>query len=200
MHMASHAARLRWLLFGDAPIKACITLGLKYGAGDVIVQKASSPTGEIDKPRACIFWAFGTYYGFVNYTCFRLLAWSPWPRLPWPKAAFSAFVDGCVHVPIVLYPQLYFVSELVMSGETRTLREHFDVGMSKYYTNVLGDIAASAGVFIPVGVVNFRYVPLAWRTPFCAAFGLLFPILVSWQRGSQIAHSNKEKPKASDTE
>ena len=49
--------------------------------------------------------------------------------------AFSAFVGGCVHVPIVLYPQLYFVSELVMSGETRTLREHFDVGMSKYYTN-----------------------------------------------------------------
>ena len=35
------------------------------------------------------------------------------------------------------------------------------------------------------------FVPLAWRTPFCAAFGLLFPIIVSWQRGAQLSHSDQ---------
>ena len=100
-------AGLRQLLFGDAPLRAMVTLGLKYGAADVIAQQAASPGGEINRTRAFTFAAFGTYYGFVNYTVFRALAWSPWPAAPWPKALFSAFFDGCVHVPILLYPQLY---------------------------------------------------------------------------------------------
>ena len=52
--------------------------------------------------------------------------------------------------------RLYLVSELVMSGESRALREHFEVGLSKYRANVWSDVGASAAVFIPVGIVNFR--------------------------------------------
>ena len=189
---------LRQLLFGDAPLKAMVTLGMKYGAGDLIAQQATTPGGELNCARAAVFGAFGTYYGFVNYSVFRLLAWSPVPAGAWPKAAFSAFFDGCIHVPILLYPQLlrpaqmasrqrqdwpltararaqslgplcpqcspgsicpqcvpgsicpqcgpgacahrprrrfhcarpsrlYLVSELLMSGESRALREHFEV-------------------------------------------------------------------------
>ena len=58
--------------------------------------------------------------------------------------------------------------------------------MSKYQTNLVQDVLVSAAVFVPVGLINFRYVPLAWRTPFVSAFGLLFPIIVSWQRGAQV--------------
>ena len=97
---------LRQLLFGDAPLKAMVTLGMKYGAGDLIAQQATTPGGELNCARAAVFGAFGTYYGFVNYSVFRLLAWSPVPAGAWPKAAFSAFFDGCIHVPILLYPQL----------------------------------------------------------------------------------------------
>jgi len=97
---------LRQLLFGDAPLKAMVTLGMKYGAGDLIAQQATTPGGELNCARAAVFGAFGTYYGFVNYSVFRLLAWSPVPAGTWPKAAFSAFFDGCIHVPILLYPQL----------------------------------------------------------------------------------------------
>ena len=97
---------LRQLLFGDAPLKAMVTLGMKYGAGDLIAQQATTPGGELNFARAAVFGAFGTYYGFVNYSVFRLLAWSPVPAGTWPKAAFSAFFDGCIHVPILLYPQL----------------------------------------------------------------------------------------------
>ncbi len=43
-----------------------------------------------------------------------------------------------------------------MSGESRALREHFEVGLSKYRANVWSDVGASAAVFIPVGIVNFR--------------------------------------------
>lgn len=98
-------AGLRQLLFGDAPLRAMATLGLKYGAGDLIAQQATNPGGEINCARAVTFAAFGTYYGFVNYSVFRALAWSPVPAGLWPKALFSAFFDGCVHVPILLYPQ-----------------------------------------------------------------------------------------------
>ena len=98
-------AGLRQLLFGDAPLRAMATLGLKYGAGDLIAQQATNPGGEINCARAGVFLAFGTYYGFVNYSVFRALAWSPVPAGLWPKALFSAFFDGCVHVPILLYPQ-----------------------------------------------------------------------------------------------
>ena len=98
-------ASLRRIIFGDAPVRAMLTLGLKYGAADLIAQQAASPGCEINQTRAGTFLAFGTYYGLVNYTVFRALAWSPWPVAPWPKALFSAFFDGCVHVPILLYPQ-----------------------------------------------------------------------------------------------
>ena len=192
-------------------------MGIKYGTGDVIAQQAASgPGSEINRDRAAYFWAFGTYYGFINYTVFRALAYSPWPVGPWPKALFSAFMDGCVHVPLSFYPQFYFVREVVMcapaaqlcparpflqrisdgidwrhlcrcrSEEKRTPSEHFWVGMSKYQTNLVQDVLVSAAVFVPVGLINFRYVPLAWRTPFVSAFGLLFPIIVSWQRGAQV--------------
>ena len=97
---------LSQLLFGDAPLKAMVTLGMKYAAGDLIAQQATTPGGELNCARAAVFGAFGTYYGFVNYSVFRLLAWSPVPAGPWPKAVFSAFFDGCIHVPILLYPQL----------------------------------------------------------------------------------------------
>ena len=70
---------LRQLLFGDAPLKAMVTLGMKYGAGDLIAQQATTPGGELNCARAAVFGAFGTYYGFVNYSVFRLLAWSPVP-------------------------------------------------------------------------------------------------------------------------
>ena len=85
---------LRQLLFGDAPLKAMVTLGMKYGAGDLIAQQATTPGGELNCARAAVFGAFGTYYGFVNYSVFRLLAWSPVPAAAWPKAVFSAFFDA----------------------------------------------------------------------------------------------------------
>ena len=106
---------LRQLLFGDAPLKAMVTLGMKYGAGDLIAQQATTPGGELNFARAAVFGAFGTYYGFVNYSVFRLLAWSPVPAGAWPKAAFSAFFDGCIHVPILLYPQLLRPAQMASS-------------------------------------------------------------------------------------
>ena len=167
--------------------RAMLTMGIKYGTGDVIAQQAASGAGgDVNRQRAGYFWAFGTYYGLVNYTVFRALAHSPWPVRPWPKALFSAICDGLVHVPLSFYPQFYFVREVVLSGEQRSASEHFSVGLSKYRQNLWQDVAASAAVFVPVGIINFRYVPLVWRTPFCSAFGLLFPIIVSWQRGAQV--------------
>lgn len=41
----------------------------------------------------------------------------------------------------------------------------------------------AVAVFVPLGIVNFRFVPLAWRTPVLSVFGLVFPIALSFQRG-----------------
>ena len=48
------------------------------------------------------------------------------------------------------------MSEVVLSGERRSLSDHFQVGIAKYRANAWSDVAASACVFVPVGIVNFR--------------------------------------------
>lgn len=137
-------------------LRASVAMGLKYGIADWIAQRATSADGQLDQRRAGYFLGFGCYYGVINYNVFRALAWSPWPSNPWNKAIMSACFDGLVHVPISFYPQFYFVKEVVTSHEQRTLVEHFRVGLQKYSVNWKEDILASAAVFIPVGIANFR--------------------------------------------
>lgn len=133
-------------------------MGIKYGLGDLIAQTATVSEDSFDRRRAAYFMGFGCYYGVVNYNVFRMLAWSPWPTRPWQKSVASACFDGLVHVPIVFYPQFYFVREVVTSGESRSLVEHFRVGLSKYSDNWRADVVASAAVFVPIGIANFRCV------------------------------------------
>eukprot|EP01052_Picozoa_sp_SAG31_P029717 SAG31_NODE_2977_length_4833_cov_5.035488_2_plen_79_part_00 len=71
-----------------------------------------------------------------------------------------------------------------MSEERRSLSEHFQIGLAKYSKNWRSDVLASAAVFVPMGIINFRFVRLQWRTPFISVFGLIFPVVVSWQRGA----------------
>jgi hypothetical protein len=163
--------------------RAMATMGMKYGTGDLIAQCAAGSSSDIDYTRLGYFWAFGTYYGSVNYTFFRAFNAIPLGN-PWLKALLSAFGDGCVHVPISFYPQFYFVRELVMSEEKRSLLEHLKTGLSKYQANWREDVITSAAIFMPIGIFNFRFVPLIWRTPFVSVVGVIFPIAVSWQRGS----------------
>ena len=90
---------------------------------------------------------------------------------------------------MLFYPQFYFFKELIASPNwrARTLSEHFWAGIDKYKANFVQDIAASAAVFVPVGLLNFRFVPLIWRTPMLAMFSIAFPIIVSSQRGASVS-------------
>ena len=163
---------------------------LKYGSGDLIAQQLSSDAGGgVDKKRSSYFFAFGSYYGIVNYSVFWLLSRCPFPATPWAKAVFSACVDGGVHVPLLFYPQFYFFKELVSAPNLheKSLSEHFHAGMAKYKSNVFEDVAASLGVFLPLGILNFRFVPLVWRSPVLACSSIIFPIIVSVQRGASVS-------------
>ena len=66
--------------------------------------------------------------------------------------------------------------------------ELFQDGMAKYKANWKADIIAGAGVFVPLGIINFRFVPLAWRTPVLSFFGMAFPIILSLQHGAMEKH------------
>ena len=92
-------------------------------------------------------------------------------------------IDGFVHVPCCFLPQFYVFKEVVTCPEERGASEHLSVGLGKWRTNYLSDMLASAGVFIPLGVINFRYVPLRWRVPFLTCTSMLFPIILSTRRG-----------------
>jgi hypothetical protein len=165
--------------------RASLAYSLKYCLGDLIAQKVIGGSDQsIDRVRAASFLTFGGYYGVVNYTVFRLLQTSPWPVAPWSKALFSAVFDGCVHVPLSFYPQFYFFKELVSSKQTKPLSDHFCAGLAKYRHNWFEDCIASAAVFVPIGLLNFRFVPLVWRSPVLAATSVVFPIIVSTQRGA----------------
>jgi hypothetical protein len=165
--------------------RASAALCVKYGCADLIGQRATmAPDQDYDFRRSKFFFAFGAYYGVINYYVFRFLAWSPWPRAPWPKALYSALFDGFVNVPVGLYPQFYFVKEYVTSDGSKDLRELFEAGLAKYRANFQADVLTSAAVFVPLGIVNFRFVPLVWRTPVLSFFGMVFPIALSMQRGA----------------
>jgi len=172
--------------------RASAALCLKYGFADLIGQSTTKATDDdFDYRRAQFFFAFGSYYGVVNYYFFKFLAWSPWPAGPWPKAIFSALMDGFVNVPVGLYPQFYFVKEYVNSNGDRSPYELFQTGLSKYRANWQQDVFTSAAVFVPMGIVNFRFVPLVWRTPVLSFFGMVFPIALSMQRGAPDADPQK---------
>jgi len=169
--------------------RASVAYSLKYGSGDLIAQHLTgSGSGDVDRARASYFFAFGGYYGVINYSVFWLLSRCPFPTTPWAKAIFSAFMDGGVHVPLSFYPQFYFFKELMSSPDWRQkpLSEHFLAGLAKYKTNMFEDVVASLGVFLPLGILNFRYVPLVWRSPVLASTSVIFPIIVSTQRGASV--------------
>lgn len=69
----------------------------------------------------------------------------------------------------------------------KPLREHFAAGLAKYRTNMFDDITASLGVFLPLGILNFRFVPLVWRSPVLACTSIVFPVIVSMQRGASVS-------------
>jgi hypothetical protein len=163
---------------------AQVFLSLKYGTGDVIAQNANIAMhgGEFDRRRAAMFYGFGGYYGVWFYGLCKVLNAVPIPN-PWAKAIFSAAFDGFVHVPLWFFPQFYTFKDWVTSTESRGLRHHASVGLDKWKRNWRGDVLASAGVFIPLGIFNFRFVPLRWRVPFLSCTSIIFPIIVSTTRG-----------------
>jgi len=59
--------------------------------------------------------------------------------------------------------------------------------MAKYKANMFNDIAAGLAVFLPLGILNFRFVPLVWRSPVLACTSVIFPVIVSMQRGSSVS-------------
>eukprot|EP00747_Dinoflagellata_sp_TGD_P109599 gnl/TRDRNA2_/TRDRNA2_170739_c1_seq1.p1 gnl/TRDRNA2_/TRDRNA2_170739_c1~~gnl/TRDRNA2_/TRDRNA2_170739_c1_seq1.p1 ORF type:complete len:179 (+),score=30.84 gnl/TRDRNA2_/TRDRNA2_170739_c1_seq1:52-588(+) len=163
---------------------AQLFMSLKYGTGDVIVQQTAITVkgGEFDTRRAAMFYGFGGYYGMWFYGLCKILDRLPNTN-PWAKAVFSACFDGFVHVPLWFFPQFYTFKEWVTSTEPRSFSDHASVGIEKWQANWRGDVLASAGVFIPLGIFNFRFVPLRWRVPFLSTTSIIFPIILSTTRG-----------------
>ena len=139
--------------------------------------------GDFDRRRAGMFYAFGGYYGAWFYTVCKMLDRVP-IKSPWSKAVFSAMVDGFLHVPCVFLPQFYTFKEWITAPEPRELSEHASIGLAKWRANWHQDVLASAGVFVPLGIFNFRFVALRWRVPFLSCFSIAYPIILSHTRGA----------------
>lgn len=168
--------------------RASLFLGLKYGTGDVIAQHAAIAQGaqagdEFDRRRAAMFYGFGGYYGVVFYNIVRALNALPIPN-PWAKALVCSLIDGFIHVPGLFLPQFYVFKEWVTSPEPRRLSDHASIGLGKWSTNWASDMFASAAVFVPLGIINFRFISLRWRVPFLASTSIIFPIILSTTRGA----------------
>eukprot|EP00035_Acanthoeca_spectabilis_P015540 m.310533 g.310533 ORF g.310533 m.310533 type:complete len:200 (+) comp16383_c0_seq4:13-612(+) len=165
--------------------RACLFLGLKYGTGDLIAQHlalSQHSDGGFDRRRAAMFAAFGGYYGLVFYGVVRALNAMPIPN-PWTKAVVSSLIDGFVHVPALFLPQFYVFKEVV-TGPKREFEEHSRVGLNQWVRNWQPDMIASAGVFVPLGIINFRFITVRWRVPFLATTSVLYPVILSYTRGA----------------
>jgi hypothetical protein len=177
----------------SGPVLASIFLGLKYGTGDVIAQRVAIGRGsgdEFDKERAAMFYGFGGYYGVVFYNVVRAMNAIPISN-PWAKAVVCSLFDGFVHVPMLFLPQFYIFKEWLTSPEPRSLSEHMNIGLSKWSGNWWSDMTASACVFVPLGIINFRFISLRFRVPFLACTSIVFPIVLSTTRGASDYASEK---------
>ena len=156
---------------------ASISLCIKYAVADTLVQKATCSQFDLD--RFLMMSGWGMYYGFVNFFVFRRISRVKYKTFR-RKIAASTFLDTCIHLPCFFFPQFYVFQSLVYEK-----RLSLSKSIARWKENFADDFRNCLMVWVPLDLIMFTYIPLHLRTPFVASAGLIWPILMSFKRGSR---------------
>ena len=180
---------LQWIdRFARArPLAFAVVFGAaKNTAADLIIQNQveGRKMHDVDWQRVGVFASFGMcYVGAAQYFLFNRLL----PALPWigrgllrgdPRAAVKAVAfDQLVHMPFFYFPSFYFFREWGC-GE-RSIQNV----IRDWKSSVGPDMLLQASIFVPVQIVNFRYLPLRYRVPWVTTAGFFYVMALSATRG-----------------
>lgn len=173
--------------------------GAKTIGADVYVQKVVENADEIDTRRAMVFLGFGLIQvGAVQYALYV----STFTRLFSGAAAFAGkpiaaklkdgpglqnlmkqvCLDQFVYHPLMYFPVFYSCQE-ILKGESANPVEIVKRALTKYIPNMKEDLLALWKIFIPSSIIQFSFVPLYLRVPFCASVGIFWCGILSAMRG-----------------
>uniref|UniRef100_A0A7S3Z7L3 Uncharacterized protein n=1 Tax=Lotharella globosa TaxID=91324 RepID=A0A7S3Z7L3_9EUKA len=165
-------------------IAAGISIGMRYGVGDGVVQLMSGQ--EWDTQRNLMFGAFGATYAMtLGYGIFNVLYPKILPRI---GPFLNAVVDAVVFCPFVYFPVYYIFREVAYSPPEKRWREPLDtmrMGLESWRSNIASDAKACAAFWIPMNTLNFWAVPLHLRQPYIGGVGFLWAMILSKLSGGR---------------
>ena len=205
------------------PLLVCGFLeGLRHLVGDVIAQhfehKAAGPQAQapagLELERLTVLTAWGAWYGStLGYQSYHTV----YPKLfgvVGTRAAIATTVmDLFFTCPFIYYPVWHMFKEFTdrviarqgppllssMSASEKvaaTCEYGRDLSLqawNNYKDNFVKDTAAMAIVWIPLHMVNFRFIPLVHRFPFVATTGIIWTTVFSFLQFGDVAPSAEPK-------
>eukprot|EP01137_Pigoraptor_chileana_P030047 Opistho-2@16118 len=170
------------------PTKA-VTSGVLFALGDVIAQKLSTEDSEFDFKRLARASAYGfAILGPLSHYHFNLLHWIVVTRLgirgaamPFAKVALEQFGYWSPFILSVYITSMGLMEGLSVTEATRRLRERFWPTMKANWV-----------VWPAVGIINFRFVPVAHQLNFVLIVSLGWAAYLSAMNAAAIAKLSGE--------
>ena len=168
-------------------IFAGASTGVRYFLGDVGAQAAAkrgSGLSWLDGRRLAGFTFFGGAYSMiVGYNLYHKL----YPFVFGVKRPLlAACTDAMLHTPTLYMVAFYCMQAGLQAGVRGCVERPNDVmkaAVAKWKANWWSDFKLSVAVWVPLHYVNFRLVPMQWRIPCMAAFGLVWSAVLAAMRG-----------------
>ncbi|GAB5359511.1 hypothetical protein AAMO2058_000550300 [Amorphochlora amoebiformis] len=174
---------------------AGITLGARYGLGDMMVQLAGDEPW--DPSRTLMFVTFGSTYACTfGYGIYNVLYPRFFPRnLPVLNAAFDCMLNS----PFIYFPIYYIYRELTITIKEgrKDFNTVFSRGLTTWKEGFWTDVKAVTAFWLPMNSFNFWIVPLHFRQPFMAVAGMCWAMILSNLRGKPEAKGPKPERNSS---
>lgn len=164
---------------------ACI----KNSVADYTIQKTqdSHKNKDFNIKRTIAFSLFGLIhvgagqYIILNKIIPRIIpSLNKKPTPPLNALLKAVTLDQFVHVPLIYFPLFYTFKEL---GESTISNPPSRLTIMKNYKeNFKNDMLISASIFMPIQLLNYKYIPTHLRVPLLSSCGFLYVMLLSYLR------------------
>jgi hypothetical protein len=181
---------------------------LKTWGADAIVQLLQRRRGVpwvFDWYRSAAFAIFGFFYiGIMQWFLYvSILTWLFPDAMVFANAPFAEkmldsvgqlsmvgqiFVDNFVFAFLFYFPAFYFIKSVVQGG--CPWYAHFQVGLSRYWQNIVSDNLYSCALWFPADIVIFA-MPMYFRMPMEHSVSFAWTMFISARRG-QIDRGSKK--------
>jgi len=183
---------------------------VKTWTADAVVQSIEKRrnSSSFDWQRSLAFATFGLLYvGLLQWVLYvSLLTWLFPDAMVFANAPFSVkvhdrigqiellgqvLVDNFVFGVLIYFPVFYMIKELVQGDRYLSLHARLQIGLHKYWRNIVHDNLASLALWIPAGIFIFA-APMFLRMPLEHGVSFGWTMFMSATRGS--ADESKGNP------